>query len=64
VGCGLARRLLAFLSLDLVARGVTPFLHVSPGNLRALRLYEQAGWRTRAMIPFWSLRREPPSVSG
>lgn len=58
VGRGLARHLLAFLGNDLFARGSTPFLHVSPANLRALRLYEQNGYRTRLLVPFWSLRRD------
>jgi ribosomal protein S18 acetylase RimI-like enzyme len=57
VGRGLARQLLAFLTDDLVARGIQPFLHVSPSNERAVRLYEQNGFTTRRMIGFWSLRR-------
>lgn len=56
-GRGYARRLLAFLSNDVLARGLTPFLHVSPENTRALQLYEHNGYRTRCAIPFWSLRR-------
>jgi ribosomal protein S18 acetylase RimI-like enzyme len=56
VGRGLARALLAFLTADLVASGTQPFLHVSPSNERARRLYEQNGYRTRRMIAFWSLR--------
>jgi predicted GNAT family acetyltransferase len=57
-GRGLARRLLAFLTGDLAARGDTPFLHVSPGNQRAERLYEQNGFRIRTAIAFGSLRRQ------
>lgn len=53
VGRGLARRLLAFLGNDLIARGDLPFLHVSPQNTRALQLYEANGWRVRTHIPFW-----------
>jgi ribosomal protein S18 acetylase RimI-like enzyme len=56
VGRGYARRLLAFLANDLLARGQTPFLHVSPSNTRALELYETNGWRVRARPRFWSLR--------
>lgn len=56
VGRGLARALLAHLTADLVARGTQPFLHVSPTNERARRLYEQNGYHTRRMIAFSSLR--------
>jgi ribosomal protein S18 acetylase RimI-like enzyme len=56
-GRGLARRLLRFLTSDLVAHGNTPFLHVSPDNQRAIRLYQQNGYHARAHIAFASLRR-------
>jgi ribosomal protein S18 acetylase RimI-like enzyme len=57
IGRGLARALLVYLTADLVARGTQPFLHVSPANERARRLYEQNGYRTRRMIEFTALRR-------
>ena len=57
VGRGLARRLLAHLGRNIAAGGATPFLHVSPGNLRAVRLYEQNGYRVRREIAFAALRR-------
>ncbi|NUO75283.1 MAG: GNAT family N-acetyltransferase [Lysobacter sp.] len=56
-GRGYARRLLVYLSNDNHARGLTPFLHVSQENPRAVGLYEQNGYRLRREIPFWSLRR-------
>lgn len=56
-GRGYARRLLAWLSNDVLARGRTPFLHVSHENVRAKQLYQQNGYRDRPDIPFWSLRR-------
>ena len=56
-GRGYARRLTAFLSNDTLARGRTPFLHVSHENPRAKSLYERIGYRLRRNIPFWSLRR-------
>ena len=56
-GRGLARRLLALLTTDIAAGGATPFLHVSPGNTRAVELYEQNGYRTRVALGFASLRR-------
>jgi len=56
-GRGYARRLTAMLANDTLARGHTPFLHVSHENTRAKRLYEQLGFRHRCDIGFWSLRR-------
>ena len=57
-GRGYARRLLAFLSNDNHARGLTPFLHVSQENLAALQLYLRNGYAMRREIPFWSLKAE------
>lgn len=57
VGRGLASRLTAFLSNDALARGVTPFLHVSLANTRAKTLYEHLGYRLRAELPFFTLHR-------
>jgi len=56
-GRGYARRLTAMLTNDTLQRGRTPFLHVSHANHRAVRLYEQIGYRHRSDIGFWSLRR-------
>lgn len=56
-GRGHARRLIAFLTNDTLARGRTPFLHVSHENSRARSLYEGVGYRLRRDIPFWALRR-------
>lgn len=57
VGRGLASRLTAFLTNDTLARGATPFLHVSLANTRAKALYEHLGYRLRAELPFFALRR-------
>ena len=56
-GRGYARRLLALLSNDNLARGRTPFLHVSHANTRAKQLYAQMGYTLRRDIGFWSLSR-------
>ncbi len=56
-GRGLARRLLAYLSNDLLQRGETPFLHVAADNTRAKALYEQNRYRVRRELAFWALRR-------
>ena len=57
VGRGLARRLMAHLVADLARSGAMAFLHVSPGNVRARRLYERTGWRVRREIAFCALHR-------
>jgi predicted GNAT family acetyltransferase len=59
-GRGHARRLLAFLSNDVLAQGRRPFLHVSHENVRAKELYLHNGYDLRCDIPFWSLRRATP----
>jgi predicted GNAT family acetyltransferase len=56
-GRGYARRLTALLTNDVLARGRTPFLHVSHANSRAMQLYERIGYSHRRDIGFWSLRR-------
>jgi ribosomal protein S18 acetylase RimI-like enzyme len=56
-GRGYARRLTAFLTNDTLARGRTPFLHVSYENAHAKTLYERIGYRLRRDIPFWALTR-------
>ncbi|MFS8063225.1 MAG: GNAT family N-acetyltransferase [Luteimonas sp.] len=55
-GRGYARRLTALLTNDVLARGRTPFLHVSHANSRARQLYERIGYSHRRDIGFWSLR--------
>ena len=57
LGQGHARRLLAWLSNDVLERGRLPFLHVSRDNSRAVELYERNGYALRRTIPFWSLQR-------
>ena len=61
-GRGYARRLLVWLSNDVLRRGLTPFLHVSHENRRAKELYEHNGYHLRRDIAFWSLRRREAGV--
>lgn len=56
-GQGLARCLLLWLSNDILARGQTPFLHVSLENRRALDLYLRNGYAVRREIVHWALSR-------
>ena len=51
----MTRRLMAFLTNDLLSGGLQPFLHVSHENLRAKTMYERQGFRVRRNIGFWSL---------
>lgn len=54
---GYAHRLIAHLANDVLARGATPFLHVSHANPHARAIYEDLGFAQRADLPFWTLRR-------
>jgi ribosomal protein S18 acetylase RimI-like enzyme len=56
-GRGYARRLMAFLTNELLAKHLQPFLHVSHENTRAKVMYERVGFRHRRNIGFWSLTR-------
>ena len=51
-GRGYAGALVQILVDDMLNRGVTPFLHVSPENTRARQLYRTLGFDERAMLPF------------
>ena len=57
-GRGYARRLMAYLTNDLLARGTQPFLHVSHENTRAKDMYLRNGFRVRTDIGFFALRRD------
>ena len=49
---------MAYLTNDLIASGLQPFLHVSHENVRAKAMYERLGFRKRTDIGFWSLRHD------
>lgn len=57
LGHGYARRLVAHLVNDLLARGVRPFLHVAYDNTCAKSLYDRLAFRTRAELGFWAVTR-------
>ena len=57
LGRGLAQRLVAMLTNDILDAGEVPFLHVSHQNTRAKQLYEHLGYRFRADIPLASATR-------
>lgn len=57
LGRGHAQRLTAWLTNATLAQGLLPFLHVSYANTRAKALYDRWGYRVRADLPFWALRR-------
>lgn len=61
LGRGYAQRLVGMLTNAVLERGVTPFLHVHRDNARAISLYEHVGFRVRAELGLWSVRREQKS---
>ena len=60
-GHGYAQQLIAWLCRRQVAAGITPFLHVSLANERALRLYIHLGFRHRREIVFRRIKSHSPS---
>ena len=56
-GRGYAQHLMAQLCRRQRAAGITPFLHVSKANSRALRLYEHLGFHHRRDITFWRVKK-------
>ncbi|MFC4117656.1 GNAT family N-acetyltransferase [Nonomuraea zeae] len=54
-GRGLATRLVLAVAAGIRARGETPFLHASAGNVHAIRLYESLGFRLRRTTQFQSV---------
>jgi predicted GNAT family acetyltransferase len=56
-GLGLAGVLTAIVAHRIVARGETPFLHVYPDNVGAIRVYEALGFRLRRTVRLTVLER-------
>ena len=56
-GRGYAGALTTMVAETILARQETPFLHVAPGNDRALRLYLKLGFRIRTEIQLSMLKR-------
>ena len=56
-GRGYAARLVDLVTSRILARGVTPFLHVGAANARARELYLRLGFVDRATLPMWYVRR-------
>ena len=50
LGCGYAAALMAVLMERIRDRGEIPFLHVRPGNLRAIELYKRLGFTDRRLL--------------
>jgi len=57
-GRGFARILISAVVRGIVDRGDTPFLHVARENTRAIRVYEDLGFKTRLLQVAVALRRE------
>ena len=58
-GRGLSRGLMALLIRREMARGETPFLHVTAGNTEARRLYQRMGFERHAEMHAQVLSRKP-----
>lgn len=56
-GRGMARRLISAIVRGITERGDTPFLHVARENTRAIRVYEELGFKTRILQTAFALRR-------
>ena len=56
-GRGLAATLSMVVTLGIAARGEKPYLHAGSGNARARALYERLGFKVRAELPLWHVRR-------
>jgi GNAT superfamily N-acetyltransferase len=57
-GRGLARQLILAVVRRIVQSGATPFLHVARENKRAIRVYEDLGFKTRILQTAFALHRE------
>jgi predicted GNAT family acetyltransferase len=56
-GRGYGGALTTMVAESILERHETPFLHVAPGNNRALRLYQKLGFRIRTEIQLSMLKR-------
>jgi GNAT superfamily N-acetyltransferase len=61
-GRGYARAIIERLVASIRDRGLQPFLHVSPGNTRAIHLYRSLGFVLRAELPILTI--SPAITSG
>lgn len=57
-GRGYARLLISAVIRRITERGDTPFLHVAQVNTRAIRVYEDLGFKTRILQTAVGLRRD------
>jgi len=57
-GRGFARTLISAVVRRIAERGETPFLHVAQVNTRAIRVYEELGFKTRILQTAFALQRE------
>lgn len=65
LGRGYAGALMAEVGRRILARAETPFLHVLPGNARAVALYERLGFSKRRLFDYAVLQRpQVPGVGG
>ena len=58
---GFARKLISAVVRRITERGDTPFLHVAQVNARAIRVYEELGFKTCISQTAFALQREQKS---
>ncbi len=64
LGRGYARVIMRRLIASIRDRGLSPFLHVSPANTRAIEVYRTLGFTVRAELPLLTLSPRAPRVGG
>ena len=57
-GRGFARMLISAVIRRITERGDVPFLHVARENVRAIRVYEELGFKTRLLQTAFGLKRD------
>jgi ribosomal protein S18 acetylase RimI-like enzyme len=61
MGKGYATQLIAYTANAIFDRNKNPFLHAAETNIRAIKLYERLGFKTRRKISFWNFVRNNDS---
>ena len=52
-----AQQLVTYVANKIIAKGITPFLHVAEINERAIKIYEHLGFAVRRKISVWKIKK-------